>query len=100
MLTSPENRINCEQIKKHTFFDDVQFETNILRRQKAPFIPPLKCPTDTSNFDSFSSKESSPNIPADVDEIDSLDFIGYTFRRFFTSIEPTNYVESFVMNEN
>lgn len=80
MLRPPINRINCEQIKKHKFFDDVQFETNILRRQKAPFIPQLKCPTITSNFDGFSSKDPSPNIPADVDEIDSLDFIGYTFR--------------------
>lgn len=100
MLTSPENRINCEQIKQHQLFDDIQFETNILRRQTAPHIPSIKGPTDTSNFDTFSSKESSINMPTDVEEIDSLGFIGFTYRRFFTSIEPTNFVESFVMNEN
>lgn len=99
MLTAPENRIHCEQIKKHQLFDDIQFETNILRRQTTPYIPPLKCPTDTSNFDSFSSTESSLNISTDVDEIDSLGFIGFNYRRFFTNIEPTNFVESFVMNE-
>lgn len=84
MLTSTENRINCEQIKKHQVFDDIKFETNILRRQTAPYIPSLKGPTDTSNFDTFRSKETSPNIATDVDEIDSLGFIGYTYRRFFT----------------
>jgi hypothetical protein len=50
LCTDPENRLDSEQIKTHSFFKNFDFGPN-LRRIKAPYIPSISHPTDTSNFE-------------------------------------------------
>lgn len=45
-----ENRLGSNGIKSHSFFEGFDFGPN-LRMMEAPYIPPLKHPTDTSNFE-------------------------------------------------
>ena len=94
---------NADEVKAHPFFNGVDFKTD-LRQQKAPYIPKIEHPTDTSNFD-----------PIDPDKIrnstsDSFDFNSdtgksfhgfyeFTFRRFFINdkiITDTNEDQSSV----
>ncbi|EFA77558.1 hypothetical protein PPL_12161 [Heterostelium album PN500] len=81
---------NAEQIKKHPFFRGVNWDK--IRQQKAPFIPELKSPTDTSNFDEYEPnddrklekqqiKSTPPRYGKLVKEKD-LAFIGYTYKGF------------------
>lgn len=71
----------------HPFFNGINFETD-LRHQKAPFIPKIEYPTDTSNFD-----EVDPERITNSDQFDAFSnntalsfhgFYGFTYRRFFT----------------
>ena len=50
LCTDPENRLDSELIKTHSFFKNFDFGPN-LRRTKAPYIPSISHPTDTSNFE-------------------------------------------------
>lgn len=53
LCTSPENRLGstgADSIKAHPFFVGFDFTANI-RKTVAPYIPLIKYPTDTSNFD-------------------------------------------------
>lgn len=96
LCTSSLERIQCHEIKSHLFFNDVHFDAKVMRRKPAPHIPSLKSPTDTSNFDAINLNRSCDSNELSNENIESPGFIGFTYRRFFTSIEPTNFVESFV----
>ena len=50
LCTDPENRLDSAQIQGHSFFKNFDFGPN-LRRTKAPYIPSISHPTDTSNFE-------------------------------------------------
>jgi hypothetical protein len=50
LCTSSENRLSADGIKAHPFFRNFDFGPR-LRRSQAPYIPPIKDPTDTSNFE-------------------------------------------------
>lgn len=63
-----------DDIPKHTFFDDLDF--NELRQKKlsAPYIPSIKDPLDASNFDDWGSvvdkrKQQYPNITAEQQRV-------------------------------
>ncbi|GAM24873.1 hypothetical protein SAMD00019534_080480 [Acytostelium subglobosum LB1] len=77
---------NADAIKRHPFFRGVQWDK--IRTQKAPFIPVLKSPTDTSNFDDYEperlvdeSPRKSNRLGKAINEKD-LAFIGYTYKGF------------------
>ena len=55
-----------DDIKKHSFFEDLNFEQLLYQQLKAPFVPKLKSPVDTSNFDDFDDDMSS----SEDDELD------------------------------
>ena len=50
LCTSADKRLGADGIKVHKFFRNFDLGPN-LRRGKAPYIPPLKHATDTSNFE-------------------------------------------------
>ncbi|KAF2076981.1 hypothetical protein CYY_001690 [Polysphondylium violaceum] len=83
----------ADEIKLHPFFKNINWDT--IRKQKAPFIPELKSPTDTSNFDEYealddaeSQKNKTPNkrhtsiIGKNVVKDKDLAFIGFTYKGF------------------
>lgn len=82
-----------EEIKRHPFFSDIDFESD-LRKQPAPYVPKIRYPTDTSNFDPIDSDKlrSSNSESSDEGNMDDLNdnvkhpehaFLEFTFRRFF-----------------
>ena len=48
LITSPDRRMNVDQIRKHPFFYGVDW--NSIRNIEAPFVPRLRSITDTSYF--------------------------------------------------
>lgn len=101
LCSSSDKRLgkNADEVKDHPFFDGVNFAADI-RQQKAPYIPKIEHPTDTSNFD-----EIDPNRIQNSDQFDAFSsntalsfhgFYGFTYRRFFTddkTIGETNEQE-------
>eukprot|EP00026_Physarum_polycephalum_P003932 Phypoly_transcript_03949.p1 GENE.Phypoly_transcript_03949~~Phypoly_transcript_03949.p1 ORF type:complete len:518 (+),score=108.34 Phypoly_transcript_03949:623-2176(+) len=87
-----------EEIKSHPFFRGVNWDT--LREQTAYFIPTLKSPIDTSNFEEYEPLEDEPaqhvhvggspkdsNTPVNARKVKlptekDLPFIGYTYKAF------------------
>ena len=89
LCTSQEKRLGkngADEVKQHAMFASVDFIS--IRNQPAPYLPKIRYPTDTSNFDpvdpeklrtSDSSEEKClGRHPEDL-------FFEFTFRRFFES---------------
>lgn len=79
---------NADEVKAHPFFKSIDFGKN-LRTQKAPYIPKIEHPTDTSNFDPV-DPDKLHNSADSVRSDDFMDtgkphhgFFEFTFRRFF-----------------
>eukprot|EP01133_Synstelium_polycarpum_P019512 gene19512-23375_t len=76
------------QIKAHPFFRGVNWDK--IREQKAPFVPSLRSPTDTSNFDEYEAEDhvvekKAPKTPTRLGKLvkeKDLAFIGYTYKGF------------------
>lgn len=78
----------ADEVKAHPFFKSIDFGKN-LRTQKAPYIPKIEHPTDTSNFDPV-DPDKLHNSADSVRSDDFMDtgrphhgFFEFTFRRFF-----------------
>ncbi|XP_015793229.1 serine/threonine-protein kinase LATS1 [Tetranychus urticae] len=103
LCCGPEDRLGkngADEIKKHAFFSSIDFDGG-LRKQKAPYIPKIRYPTDTSNFDPIdpdklhsSSSDSNGLLDCDDDYLNGNNitengkhpehaFFEFTFRRFF-----------------
>lgn len=88
LVTNPSKRLSYERIKKHPFFDDIQWGS--IRSQVPPIIPTIKSDDDTSNFedgtrhksrrDQGAAKKSlSTNMKSHDFSGKDLPFIGYSF---------------------
>ena len=94
LCTNQERRLGAkgaDAIKKHPFFRGIDFESD-LRKTTAPYIPAIRYPSDTANFDIFEMPKSSTDEgatngvngrcrPGDRDGEHA--FLEFTFRRFF-----------------
>ena len=113
LCTDSEKRLDADGIKSHAFFRDFDFGLN-LRRSKAPYIPQIQYPTDTSNFEPI-DKTALAERKARINEMHrnyqptqkkikydqfSNDFLNasvnpmlyeFTFRRFF---DETNSMDN------
>lgn len=77
LITSPDRRLNVEQMKNHPFFYGVDW--NIIRQIDAPFVPHLRSITDTSYFPT-DELDQVPEEPVGADTSGAnkdLAFLGY-----------------------
>ncbi|KAH8300812.1 hypothetical protein KR059_009475 [Drosophila kikkawai] len=89
LVTNPSKRLSYERIKKHPFFDDIQWGS--IRSQVPPIIPTIKSDDDTSNFEDGTRHKSrreqggvakrslSTNMKSNDFSGKDLPFIGYSF---------------------
>ncbi|KAJ6613416.1 kinase-like protein [Mycena sp. CBHHK59/15] len=84
LITSADQRMNVQEIKKHPFFYGVDWTT--LRNIDAPFVPHLRSITDTSYFptDQLDQVPEEASVETGGASKD-LAFLGYTFKRFSIS---------------
>ncbi|XP_023241001.1 serine/threonine-protein kinase LATS1-like [Centruroides sculpturatus] len=96
LCCGPDKRLGkngADDIKKHPFFVSIDFEGG-LRKQPAPYLPKIRHPADTSNFDpvdmdklrssnSNSSEESPSEEGSENGKHSEHAFFEFTFRRFF-----------------
>lgn len=129
LCCGPEDRLGkngVDEIKKHSFFANIDFDSQpaSLRRQPAPYIPEIKYPTDTSNFDPIDTEKLHPSGSDDSSGIFCQEkynyvnaheqfqengkhpehaFFEFTFRRFFDDggqSYPFKIVDLNVTNNN
>ncbi|KAH8379214.1 hypothetical protein KR009_003706 [Drosophila setifemur] len=88
LVTNPSKRLSYERIKKHPFFDDIQWGS--IRTQVPPIIPTIKSDDDTSNFEDgtrhksrrdqgVAKKSLTTNMKSHDFSGKDLPFIGYSF---------------------
>ncbi|XP_022225302.2 citron rho-interacting kinase [Drosophila obscura] len=87
LVTNPSNRLSYDRIKKHPFFDDIQW--NCMRSQVPPIIPTIRSDDDTSNFEDGTRHKSrrdlvgKKSLTANMKSHDfsgkDLPFLGYSF---------------------
>lgn len=85
LICSPEDRIGkngLEDFRNHPWFEGIDWE--MLRDGQAPYVPDVKSPTDTSNFDVDDTdvKLLSDAVPPTSNPAFSghhLPFVGFTF---------------------
>lgn len=81
MITSADQRLTVEQLKRHPFFYGVDWAT--IRNIDAPFVPRLSSITDTSYFPTDEIDQVTDDAPTNASSADNdLAFLGYTFKRF------------------
>lgn len=91
LCTSPDRRLGKNgsgEVKAHPFFNGIDFSLD-LRQQKAPYIPKIAHPLDTSNFDTIDPDQLHNSSSASFDFSNDPEkplhgFYEFTFRRFFT----------------
>jgi len=100
LCASADKRLgkSVDEVKSHDFFKGIDFAD--MRKQKAPYIPEIKHPTDTSNFDpvdpeKLRSNDSTMSSGDDVDQNDRTfhGFFEFTFRRFFDDKQPPDMTD-------
>ena len=77
LITSPDRRLNVEQMKNHPFFFGVDWNT--IRHIDAPFVPHLRSITDTSYFptDELDQVPEDPTAGDNTGANKDLAFLGY-----------------------
>ncbi|KIM90826.1 hypothetical protein PILCRDRAFT_94517 [Piloderma croceum F 1598] len=77
LITSPDRRLNVEQMKNHPFFFGVDWNT--IRHIDAPFVPHLRSITDTSYFptDELDQVPEDPTAGDNTGGNKDLAFLGY-----------------------
>jgi serine/threonine-protein kinase LATS1/2 len=85
LCTDQTNRLGkggAHQVKSHMFFASVDFDSG-LRRSQAPFVPEIRFPTDTSNFDPCDGDKPDDTESSPYESNQFHGFFEFTFRRFF-----------------
>ncbi|CAG0889036.1 unnamed protein product [Cyprideis torosa] len=85
LLTGAESRLGkdgAQEIKEHPFFHPLG-DVNAIRKTEAPYIPKIKYPTDTSNFDPVDETKVRDDDAHPLPDADNHAFFEFTFRRFF-----------------
>lgn len=80
LITTKEKRLGIEEIKKHPFFNGIDWTR--LKDMTPPFVPEINGDLDTSNFvdTQFDPERRDPSKMGDY-----MPFIGFTFDPAFTS---------------
>jgi len=109
LCTGADRRIgkNAAEVKTHPFFNSVDFDRGF-RRQVAPHIPRIQCPTDTSNFDPVDPERLRNSGSSGSDKSDELldngkpfhGFFEFTFRRFFDDGGGPAYTSKISLDDN
>ena len=110
LCTDPNDRIGrdgADEIKGHPYFSGVDFMC--LHQQTAPYVPTIRNPTDTSNFDPVPEEAIMDSDPEDQVEANSAGarkeggpeyaFYEFTFRHFFDDGGLVNPNTEFDSNE-
>lgn len=111
LVTTPEKRLNFNNIKKHAFFQRIDWDN--IRMTAPPFIPEIENEMDTRNFEEvcrngsfqMACNEVNQNLSATSNLSDKdLNFIGYGFTYLEPALKEANtaYNESItrLTNEN
>jgi protein-serine/threonine kinase len=82
LITSPDRRLNVEQMKNHPFFFGVDWNT--IRHIDAPFVPHLRSITDTSYFptDELDQVPEDPGTGDNTGANKDLAFLGYAIQLY------------------
>ena len=104
LVTTPEKRLKIDEIKKHPFFKNLNWEN--IRNVKAPFIPKLENEFDTKYFDTFPEQEPF-YPPLKNKKRKDLNYPGYTFNRdnenlkdgFAQALEVLDIVQKNIENQ-
>ena len=88
LCSSADRRLGkrAEEVKAHSYFAGINFGAD-LRHQKAPYIPKIEHPTDTSNFDDVDPEKIRNSDQIEFNSNTGISFhgfYGFTYRRFFT----------------
>jgi len=95
LVCDAKDRISNDSIAVHPWFQGIEWDA--VREMQAPWIPPLKSVTDTSNFDDFEDQSAAyffeNDHGGDLDkgvaykdlEDKHLAFVGWAFNRFDAS---------------
>jgi len=81
LICDSSNRLSYEDIKSHSFFKGLDWAN--IRSTKAPIIPELSGPTDTSHFDHFEEEEedtAQEEVPTGGSG-QPMPFDGFTYKR-------------------
>jgi serine/threonine protein kinase len=84
LITSPDQRLNVQQIRKHPFFYGVDWDS--IRGIDAPFVPHLRSITDTSYFPTEELTQV-PDEPVGADKGTTnkdLAFLGYVLQQVWS----------------
>lgn len=108
LLTSADRRLGkngAVEVKAHPFFASCDFEKGV-RRTRAPYVPKIRFPTDTSNFDPVDdervrdsdsgSDQEYGSATNPQDDAEHPGFFEFTFRRFFDGYGPSQPQKSMV----
>jgi len=79
LITEPSERLDFKEIKSEPWFKGTHWDR--LRTTKAPWIPRLRCSTDTVNFDNFGSPAIFKNPGITPSEFQQRHFRGFTYSR-------------------
>ncbi|XP_055840689.1 ribosomal protein S6 kinase alpha-5 [Episyrphus balteatus] len=73
------NNKNADEIKRHPFFNGINWQDLKRKRRKAPFKPRITCEDDTGNFSEEFTKLSVVDSPAPVPPNTNRLFRGYSY---------------------
>jgi len=82
LICDSTNRITFEHLRKHKFFEPIDFDK--LPQSRPPIVPEVSGPTDTRHFDEFPDEEEAPADeapPQNGSSQEPLPFDGFTYKR-------------------
>ncbi|XP_060808068.1 ribosomal protein S6 kinase alpha-4 isoform X2 [Amyelois transitella] len=84
LVKDPRRRLgggenDAEELKRHPFFQNLDWEAVARREIPAPFVPQLSHPTDTSNFADEFTRMPPTDSPAQAPKHHDKLFLGYSY---------------------